>query len=179
VAAVASPAQAKAGAAPAPEAATAAVRSAALLRLNRLRDSALAVARLTLDERAPVSELDQRERELRRLIQDLPGEAAGRSAALADAVALGGEAAPAHADLVGRLAVTETGRTLIDEEALAALKQGLLGLSDERLRAVLALCLRRPSPDRLADFTEVLAAIGSPGGFAPVLCYARGGFAVR
>jgi phosphate transport system substrate-binding protein len=179
VTAGAPPAQAKAGAAPAPDAATTAVRSAALVRLNRLRDSALAVARLTLDERTPVAELDQRERELRRLIQDLPGEAAGRSAAIADAIALVGEAAPGHADLVGRLAVTETGRALIDDEALAALKQGLLALQDERLRATLALCLRRPSPDRLADFTEVLAAIGSPGGFAPVLCYARGGFAVH
>lgn len=154
-------------------------RSAAVLRLNRLRDSALAVARLTLDERTPVAELDQRERELRRLIQELPGEVGGRAAALADAAALGSETAPTHSELVGRLTVTEAGRGLVDDVVLATLKQGLLTLGDERLRAVLSLCLRRPSPDRLADFTEVLAAIGTPGGIAPVLCYARGGFTVR
>lgn len=154
-------------------------RSVAVLRLNRLRDSALAVARLTLDERAPVAELDQRERELRRLIQELPGEVGGRAAVLADAVSLGSEASPTYTELIGRLTVTEVGRGLVDDAALATLKQGLLALSDERLRAVLSLCLRRPSPDRLAEFTEVLSAIGTPGGIAPVLCYARGGFTVH
>lgn len=152
-------------------------RAATVLRLNRLRDSALALARLTLDERAPIAELEQRERELRYLIHELPGEGGGRVAAHADGS--GADPAPAHAELVGRLAVTEAGRGLIDEATLAALKQGLLGLDDERQRALVARCLRRPSPDRLADFAEVLAAIGGPGGLAPVLCYARGGFTVH
>ena len=151
-----------------------------MVRLNRLRDSALAVARLTLDERTPVAELDQRERELRHLIQELRDETAGRPAVLGDAVVTtSGDVTPAHADLIGRLAVTEAGRGLMDESALATLKQGLLGLSDEHQRSILSICLRRPSQDRLAEFTEVLAAIGSPGGIAPVLCYARGGFTVH
>ena len=154
-------------------------RSAAVLRLNRLRDSALAVARLTLDERAPLAELELRERELRRLIQELSGETGGRATALADAVTQSGETAPAHAELIGRLTVTEVGRGLIDDTALATLKQALLALSDERLRTTLSVCLRRPSPDRLADFTEVLAAIGGPGGLSTALCYARGGLTVH
>lgn len=153
-------------------------RSAASLRINRLRDSALALARLTLDERAPVAELEQREREFRLLVQELPVEIGGRSAVLADAAAPG-EVPSTHAELVGRLTVTDAGRALIDDAALTALKRALLELADEGQRAVLAGCLRRPSPDRLAEFTELLAAIGGPGGLAPVLCYARGGFTVR
>lgn len=154
-------------------------RSAAIQRLNHLRDSALTLARLTLDERTPVAEVEQRERELRRLIQDLPTESAGRSIALMDAATHGNELVLAHAELIGRLALTDAGRGLMDEAMLATLKQGLLTLGDERQRTLLAACLNRPSPDRVADFAEILVAAGGPGGLTPVLCYARGGFTVH
>ena len=140
--------------------------------MDHLRDRAIQFARLTLDDAATLAEIQARLDELRLLT-------GGMTAASTSTPALPEDQASFVA-LVERLALTSDGRTLLDDAALASLKQTLSRITDADTRRALALALLQPSSEQLPRFTAAIsAANGGQADVDAVLCYARGGFFLR
>jgi phosphate transport system substrate-binding protein len=142
-------------------------------RMDHLRNRAIQFARLTLDDAASLSEIQTRIEELRQLAAGMAGTTSASTVVLPDDQA-------GFVALIERLNLTSDGRSLLDESALARLKQTLSRLTDADTRRALALALLQPGPDHLPRFTAaVSAANGGQADVDAVLCYARGGFVLR
>lgn len=142
-------------------------------RMDHLRDRAIRFARLTLDDATSLAEIQARIEELRLVAAGMAGTPSTSATALPEDQA-------GFVALVGRLNLTSDGRTLLDDAALARLKQTLSRITDADTRRALALALLQPGPDQLPRFTAaVSAANGGQADVDAVLCYARGGFVLR
>lgn len=142
-------------------------------RLDHLRDRAIQFARLTLDDATSLSEIQARIEELRLVAAGMAGTSSISATALPEDQA-------GFVALVERLNLTSDGRTLLDDAALARLKQTLSRITDADTRRALALALLQPGPDQLPRFTAAMsAANGGQPDVDAVLCYARGGFVLR
>ena len=142
-------------------------------RLDLLRDRAISMARLTLDESASLDEISARVEELRLLTasmskktrpseQPIPEDQAGFTA------------------LIERLQLTNEGRSVMTEDAFAQFKITMVAITDATLRRKLASALLRPSPDQLPAFTSAISmANGGRADVDAILCYARSGFIIR
>ena len=142
-------------------------------RLDLLRERAISMARLTLDESASLEELNARVEELRLLTTSMsktsksvepliPEDHAGFSA------------------LIERLQLTNEGRSVMTEDAFAQFKITMVAITDATLRRKLASALLRPSPDQLPAFTSAIStANGGRADVDAILCYARSGFIIR
>ncbi len=142
-------------------------------RMDHLRNRAIQFARLTLDDAASLPEIQTRIEELRQLAAGMAGTTTSGTIVLPEDQA-------GFVALVDRLNLTSDGRSLLDESALARLKQSLSRLTDADTRRAVALALLQPGPDHLPRFTAaVSAANGGQADVDAVLCYARGGFVLR
>lgn len=142
-------------------------------RLDLLRDRAIAMARLTLDESASLEDISARVEELRLLTvsmrktnklpeQLIPEDHVGFTA------------------LIERLQLTNEGRSVMTEDAFAQLKTAMVAITDPSLQRKLALAFLRSSPEQLPAFTSAIsAANGGRADIDAILCYARGGFIIR
>jgi phosphate transport system substrate-binding protein len=141
-------------------------------RLDHLRDRAISLARLTLDEPLNLDEIQARIEELRQIT-------AGVDQARTNAPTLPEDQA-GYLALIDRLQLTSDGRTLMDDGAFTRLKKSLASITDGELRRVLALALLQPGPEHLPRFTAAVSnANGGQADVDAVLCYARGGFSLR
>lgn len=142
-------------------------------RLDHLRDRAIQFARLTLDDATSLAEIQARIEELRLVAAGMAGTPTTSATALP-------EDQEGFVALVERLNLTSDGRTLLDDAALARLKQALSRITDADTRRALATALLQPGPDQLPRFTAaVSAANGGQADVDAVLCYARGGFVLH
>jgi hypothetical protein len=160
---------------PPPAAAVAAARVTTpdARRLDHLRERAIQFARLTLDESAGIAEIQARIEELRQLANGLGSGAATSAVPVPEDQA-------GFVALIDRLNLTSDGRALLDDNALARLKQTLGGITDAELRRSVALALMQPGPEQLPRFTAAISsANGGQADVDAVLCYARGGFILR
>jgi len=142
-------------------------------RMDHLRDRAIQFARLTLDESANLNDLQARIEELRQLAAGMAGNTTAGTLTLPEDQA-------GFVALIERLNLTSDGRALLDEPALARLKQTLSAITDADTKRALALALLQPGPEQLPRFTAAIsAANGGQADVDAVLCYARGGFTLR
>ncbi len=141
-------------------------------RVGLVRERALSLARVSLDESAATDELAARIEELRLLTAGLAAPATAAAPTIPDDAA-------GFATLIARLQLTSVGRTVLDEAALARLKAMLTGIADATLRREVATTLLQPGPELLPRFTAAIsAANGGKADVDVVLCYARNGFSL-